>query len=164
MDLVHFSDAILGWQMIAKDFRGTTLWDIGSGNGFPGIVIGILEPKIHLVLLEADSRKAEYLKHCIDVLGLKNAKVVCQRLEDLNPNTIPAAVIRGFANISKTLLVSRKVMAPKAKIYHFKGPEWITELTNMPQQLCSTWNSEPLGDYSLPDGKIIHTIVKSDLV
>jgi 16S rRNA (guanine527-N7)-methyltransferase len=164
VDLIHFSDSILGWQAIKRDFRSSNLYDIGSGNGFPGLVIAIMEPKLPIYLVESDVRKAEFLKHVMTVCGLSNVKVLTIRLEMLEPASIQSAVLRGFSNIPKALLGLRKVMAPKGKIYHFKGPEWTTEIAALPQQLCSTWNNVHIGDYSLPDSKITHTIVKSELI
>lgn len=164
VDLVHFSDSILGWQIIKKDFKAPSIHDIGSGNGFPGLVIGIMEPKLPVFLVESDTRKAEFLKHVITVAGLPNVKVLMLRLETIEAGSVHSAVLRGFSNIPKALLGLRKVMSPKGKIYHFKGPEWTTEIAALPQQLCSTWNNAHLGDYSLPDTKVTHTIVKSELI
>lgn len=147
-----------------KNFQGKELYDVGSGNGFPGIIIGILQPTLNLVLVESDIRKAEYLKHTADLLGLKNVKVRNLRLEAMENASISNAVLRGFANIPKALLAFRKVMAQKGQIYHFKGPEWSTELAALPQQLCSTWNNSHLGDYTLPGGQVTHAIVCSQLI
>jgi 16S rRNA (guanine527-N7)-methyltransferase len=164
IDQVHFADSILGWRLIRKTFKGKSIFDIGSGNGFPGLVISILEPDLGVVLVESDTRKAEYLKHCIDVLGLKNTKVLIRRIESVDPGSVGSAMVRGFANITRVLLTFRKIMTRKGEIFHFKGPEWITELTAMPQQLCSTWNNDHLGDYSLPGSQVMHTVVRSHLI
>ena len=164
VDFAHFADCILGWQTIKKEFRGTSVCDIGSGNGFPGLVIAIMEPKMSVTLIDSDTRKAEFLKHVVTVCGLSNVKVRMMRLELIEPNSIENAVLRGFSNIPKSLLGLRKVMTPRGRIFHFKGPEWPTEIAAMPQQLCSTWNNVHMGDYTLPDSKVIHTIVKSELI
>ncbi len=164
IDRVHVADSILGWQIIKKDFKGSQLFDIGSGNGFPGIVIGLMEPGLQLTLVESDIRKAEYLKHTVDVCKLKNVKVVTQRLNTFRHGSVTTSVLRGFANIPKALLGFRKLVPKHGQIYHFKGPEWSTEVAALPQQLCSMWNNSYIGDYSIPESKIVHTIVRSDLI
>ena len=108
-------------------------------------------------------RKAEFLKHCVTYLKLKNLKVLNRRAELLDPKQIKAGMSRGFASIKKTLLTLRKGTAGGGTFFHFKGPEWSTEVAALPQQLCSTWNTRHVGDYFLPETSISHTIVESVL-
>ena len=51
------------------------LLDLGSGNGFPGVVFGILYSTVNVVLVDRDIRKAEYLKTVISELKLTNLRV-----------------------------------------------------------------------------------------
>jgi 16S rRNA (guanine527-N7)-methyltransferase len=55
--------------------------DIGSGNGFPGIAIGIYHPDVRLILLERSRRKAVFLEEAVAQLGL-NATIVCSDAKD----------------------------------------------------------------------------------
>jgi len=55
--------------------------DIGSGNGFPGIPIGIYYPDVRLILLERDRRKAVFLEEAVAQLGL-SATIVCSDAKD----------------------------------------------------------------------------------
>ena len=47
------------------------IFDIGSGNGFPGLLMAILDPGHEYNLVESDARKCEFLKHCYHRLELK---------------------------------------------------------------------------------------------
>lgn len=164
-DQVHFSDSILAWKLIEPKIPpGANVYDIGSGNGFPGIVAAILSKNHSFTLIDSDSRKIEFLKHIISSLDITNVTTICNRIESLGGSQIQYGINRAFANISKTLLTLRKSMAPKGTIFHFKGPEWVSEIANMPQQLCSTWNTNFVAEYGIPETQIKHSIICSELV
>ncbi|MDZ7314542.1 MAG: 16S rRNA (guanine(527)-N(7))-methyltransferase RsmG [candidate division KSB1 bacterium] len=57
------------------------LLDLGSGAGFPGIIIAILKPALKVVLLDSIQKKSRFLKDTTISLGLKNTLVVCDRAE-----------------------------------------------------------------------------------
>lgn len=57
--------------------------DLGAGAGFPGVPIKIVHPVLRLTLLEATGKKASFLEHLIDHLGLTNVAVVGERAETL---------------------------------------------------------------------------------
>jgi 16S rRNA (guanine527-N7)-methyltransferase len=61
---------------------GSTVIDIGSGGGMPGIVIAILRPDLEMTLLDADRRKSGFLIHVAGLLGLRAVRVVAERAED----------------------------------------------------------------------------------
>lgn len=57
--------------------------DVGSGAGFPGLPLRIVDPTIELTLVEATQKKARFLEAIIDALGLAGAEVVAERAERL---------------------------------------------------------------------------------
>lgn len=158
-DLIHFADAILGGRMIFSRSKASNIYDVGSGNGIPGIVMSVLWPEKFFTLVDADARKAEYLKHCVNRLGLKNTRVMNARLEDLEVGSIQCAVSRGFANFSKSLLMARRAAALGCEFYHFKGQAWSSEVAAVPAQILANWNPEHVGDYHLPIGETILSIL-----
>ena len=128
-DLIHFSDSILAAQEIMKDdMGGYPIYDVGSGNGLPGMVLSILYPDQEVILLDSDSRKVEFLKHIIHRLGLKNVSTLNVRFEDIEEGSIHRVVSRGFANITKCLVAARKATAPEAHrtTTPSEGVAWIT--------------------------------------
>lgn len=150
-DRIHFADCILGGQLIFKDNPIKEVYDIGSGNGLPGIIFAILYPERNFILVEKDARKAEFLKHCSSRLSLKNVAVRQCRLEDIPESSIESAVSRAFASLSKALISSRRQCKKGCLYYHFKGENWPTEVAQMPTQLCSFWEPSLLGSYTLPE-------------
>lgn len=62
--------------------------DIGSGAGFPGIVIKIFHPDMNLALVERSAKKASFLKHMRRTLGLGNTEVICASIGKRNAGAL----------------------------------------------------------------------------
>lgn len=158
-DETHFADSIYASRLIIPHLTKHPLYDIGSGNGLPGIVLGILKPDQEVFLVESDVRKCEFLKHLIHLLKLKNCAVMNVRLETLKGADMRLAVSRGFATISKTVLLVNKSFPPGGKFFHLKGSNWSTEIAEIPSQLISVWMPELVGEYSLPVSQARRAVV-----
>jgi 16S rRNA (guanine527-N7)-methyltransferase len=80
----HFLDALrcaLSWNS-----PPTRMADIGSGAGFPGLPLKILQPTIELTLVESVEKKAAFLRHIATTLGLSNVHILSLRAEELGRN------------------------------------------------------------------------------
>lgn len=163
-DALHFADSILAWRIIKKDLKAQEVYDLGSGNGFPGIVMAILAPEIKFHLVDVDQRKSEFLKHVISQIGLKNADVMIRQIETLPERSISAAVSRGYAPLAKAVVATRKLFPKEGAFYHLKGEEWATEISDIPAQVCSFWQPSLLGEYRLPVGEVKFAVVKTSKI
>lgn len=76
--LKHFYDSLCLFK-VKKLFDNLTLLDIGTGAGFPGIPIAIVNPNIEVTLLESNAKKCGFLKIVKDALNLKNIKIINAR-------------------------------------------------------------------------------------
>lgn len=74
----HFLDSLL---LIKYSLSGS-LCDVGTGAGFPGIVLKIALPELKVTLLEPNNKKITFLNHVITTLGLKDITAINQRSED----------------------------------------------------------------------------------
>jgi len=71
---------VLAWKPLARD-ESVAVIDVGAGAGLPGVPVKIAFPGVKLVLLEATGRKADFLRHLRDTLGLAEMEVVVERAE-----------------------------------------------------------------------------------
>jgi 16S rRNA (guanine527-N7)-methyltransferase len=80
----HFLDSLTVTLAIKQeDFsKRLSVIDVGSGAGLPGIPLKILLPAIRLTLLEATAKKAKFLEHLIEKLGLDDIEIVVGRAEE----------------------------------------------------------------------------------
>lgn len=151
-DIVHFSDCILASQLIEQSLiPNAPLYDFNSGNGFPGLVFGILFPKVPTILIEKDSRKAEFLKHVRTLLALNNVEVRNIDPDDLPANSVQNAMTRAYLPLHKVLLSSRHQIQPGGSFFHLKSDSWPQELASVPSQLFTVWDPSLLNQYSLPE-------------
>lgn len=79
--LKHFYDCITIFKTKVIKTSSKVL-DIGSGAGFPGIVMKIIEPSIDLTLLDSNNKKIEFLKQLADKLNIKGINFIHNRCEE----------------------------------------------------------------------------------
>jgi 16S rRNA (guanine527-N7)-methyltransferase len=164
-DALHFSDSILATRVILKacpDLK--EIHDLGSGNGFPGLVLALLSPSTKVVLVEMDQKKSEFLKHMISALGLKNVEIMVCKIEDLKDGSVQKAVVRGLASISKVLLLTRSKVVKGGVVFHLKTEQWGMEVSEIPIQLCSVWSPSLMGEYRLPVGEMKFAVIKTERI
>ena len=65
------------------------LVDLGSGGGLPGIPIAIANPEKTVILVESNTKKSAFLLNATGRLGLKNTQVINERIEKIDPSTLP---------------------------------------------------------------------------
>jgi 16S rRNA (guanine527-N7)-methyltransferase len=76
----HVADALVGLE--CEPVRGARrIADLGSGAGFPGLVLAAALPHAHVALVESSRRKCAFLARAVAAMGLENVTVVCERAE-----------------------------------------------------------------------------------
>lgn len=164
-DALHFADGILASRVIAKgNPRMTEIYDLSLGNGFPGLIFAILHPQIKVHVVEPDQRKSEFLKHIIAVVRIPNADVLNVKADTLKEGSVQYVMTRGFASISKVILLLRKIVPKGGIVFHLKGEQWGMEVSEIPIQLCSLWTPGLVGEYRLPIGEVKFSVIKTDKI
>lgn len=81
--LKHFYDSLLVFDNDIIDYsKINNLIDVGTGAGFPGVVIKIMYPHINVTLLDSNNKKTTFLKELVKLLELDNVTIVNSRAED----------------------------------------------------------------------------------
>jgi 16S rRNA (guanine527-N7)-methyltransferase len=142
----HYIDAIAPADLIPPHAR---LLDIGSGGGFPGIPLKIMQPSLRLTVMDAARKKASFLNHAGRILNLKDYRVLHLRIEkmrnaedmlracraniaaepSLSGGLAPVAAVgpfdvvisRALAGLAEYLAMARPFIAEKGLIVAMKG-------------------------------------------
>lgn len=112
---------------------GSTIIDVGSGGGLPGVPIAIVRPDLHITLLEATGKKARFLQDCIDNLSLPSVRVVHQRAEALGQDqhhrqSYDVAVCRAVGPMNCVLEYLLPLVCVGGRALVMKGPNVESEL------------------------------------
>ena len=103
----HIADSA---QLLAHVPRGTgSPWlDLGTGAGFPGLVVAALRPECEVVMVESRARRVQWLERVRLDLGLEQARVVGSRLELIAPRPFGVISARAFAPLDRLLELSAR--------------------------------------------------------
>ncbi|MFM5924133.1 MAG: 16S rRNA (guanine(527)-N(7))-methyltransferase RsmG [Novosphingobium sp.] len=126
----HFADSA---QLLAHVPRETSSpWlDLGTGAGFPGIVIAILRPESEMVMVESRARRIDWLERVCGALALKNATVAGMKLEALETRKFRAISARAFAPLPKLLELSARFSTSETEWVLPKGRSARQELQEL---------------------------------
>jgi 16S rRNA (guanine527-N7)-methyltransferase len=121
--------------------------DLGSGAGFPGLVIAALEPKRTVTLVDSRRLRTEWLARAAAQMGLENVEVVLARVEDLPARQWQVISARAFAPFERLLEVAARFSTPETLWLLPKGAKAQHELATLP----SKWNHGFHVEHSLTD-------------
>lgn len=146
----HVSDSAQLLEHVPRETSPPGPWlDLGTGAGFPGLVIAALRPKWEVVLVESRSRRAEFLANCVKELDLRRCRVIGERLEKVHP--FPAWVIsaRAFAPLDKLMRLSAPFSTEATRYVLPKGRSAAQELAQARKSIRQMFHVE----HSLTDGE-----------
>lgn len=101
----HFIDSLLVQEFITEDMKKAI--DIGTGAGFPGMVLAIYNPNIEFVLMDSVGKKTKFLEMVAETLGLNNVTIINDRAEEYiteeNRETFDLGLCRGVSKLNTIL-------------------------------------------------------------
>lgn len=105
-----------------------SLADCGTGAGFPGIPLAIVNPETAFTLIESNNKKITFLEHIKDILKLKNIECLSKRSENLSHTKqyrhfFESVSMRAFANFSAAMELTSELVKPGGKIYFYASDE-----------------------------------------
>lgn len=122
----HIYDSAQLEPLVPHDAR--TLADLGSGAGFPGLVLAILRPTVAVSLFEATRKKADFLRAVAGELKLK-AEVRNQRIEEAPRQVFDVITARAFAPLADLLGYAQNFTGRDTVLLLLKGQKLDAELT-----------------------------------
>lgn len=154
-DLVKFHDLLVKWNakinLVSKASSGS-LWDrhiwdsaqivpiagngliwvdIGSGGGFPALVVAIMAkralPGRKVTMVESDQRKSAFLRTVIRELSL-NAEVIASRVETADPLNADVLSARALSDLDQLLGFAHRHLAKDGACFFLKGATWANEV------------------------------------
>lgn len=106
----------------------STCLDIGTGAGFPGMVLAIAYPKVRFTLAEPIAKRAAFL-HLVKVAyGLKNVDIQTRRVEDISPFGVDLITSRAVTRTDQLIKLAADFIMPKTRILLYKGSSVFEEV------------------------------------
>jgi 16S rRNA (guanine527-N7)-methyltransferase len=114
--------------------RGERLADIGTGAGFPGLVLGVVNPQRRLTLIEATGKKARFVEQTAQRLGCSNVLVVNSRAESYRPfELFDTVVARALSSLADFVAYAGHLCAPGGRLLAMKGKRPDDEVSALPK-------------------------------
>ena len=137
----HFADSLQLLDHVSRETPGPWL-DLGSGAGFPGLVLAVARPNQRIILVESRKRRVEWLMQVTSALGLLNCQIIAARLESVE--TLPVSVItaRAFAPLGKLLGLSARFSTQATVWLLPKGRSAAQELAEQPASIQRMFHVE----------------------
>ena len=130
-------------SLVVRPFlKGPRVLDIGTGAGFPGLPLAVVEPDMNFVLLDSNGKKISFVRHMLGELGLANAEAVKARAEDYQPDVrFDTVIARALASLPRLVELSSHLVGEDGQLLALKG--------KYPAEELATIDSLPGWDYSV---------------
>jgi len=121
-------------SLSARPFlTGLSILDVGTGAGFPGLPLALVEPRRHFTLLDSGGKKIRFVRHVLGELALDHVIVEQQRVEAFEPADLYDAVIsRAFAPLGEFVRRCGRLVATGGRLLAMKGRYPDAELAGLP--------------------------------
>lgn len=155
------SAALLG----AADFRGKTVIDVGTGAGFPGLPLRILEPSIRLTLLDSLGKRVSWLASVCAALGAEGVQCLHARAEEqaLQPgfrDSFDFAVSRAVASLNLLCEICLPYVKVGGQFLAMKAVDSDEELSQAAGAIRLLGGRVlPPYDYTIPGTDVVHRVI-----
>lgn len=118
-----------------------TLLDIGTGAGFPGMILALALPDTKVTLVEPLTKRASFLQFIKADLGLDNVRVVKKRVEEMDSEIFDIITSRAVTDTQMLLNLSKNFRDENSKLLFYKGEQVYDEVDdNMKHKIIKTKN------------------------
>jgi 16S rRNA (guanine527-N7)-methyltransferase len=121
--LKHFLDSLSVYPYLSK---AASLLDVGSGAGFPGIPLKIVQPSLEITLIDSVRKKVDFQRHILRMLGLKGVQAIHGRVQDKEilqalTGQFDAVTSRAFSDLQTFLLLAFPFLKKGGILLAMKG-------------------------------------------
>lgn len=117
------------------------LLDIGTGAGFPGMILALALPDTQVTLVEPLTKRASFLQFIKADLGLENVKVVKKRVEEMDAEHFELVTSRAVTDTKMLLKLSENFRNENSTLLFYKGEKVFNEVdADMPHKIIQTHN------------------------
>ena len=156
---------LLDSAMLLKfaDFRGKTVADVGTGAGFPGMPLRILEPDFDLTLLDSLGKRVDWLKETCDALDLQRVACVHKRAEEFAADkreSFDLVTSRAVANLQILAELCLPLVKVGGQFLAMKSVESETEIASAKNAIKTLGGKiAKVEDYTIPTSDVVHRLV-----
>jgi 16S rRNA (guanine527-N7)-methyltransferase len=135
MWVLHIADSLAARPLL----QGRRILDVGTGPGFPGLPLAIVEPEREFTLLDSNNKKVRFVEHAAALLGLGNVIAVKARAEDYAPgHRFDTVIARALASLPKLVEIAGHHVREDGVFVALKGRYPAEELEELP----APWSHE----------------------
>ncbi len=107
---------------VAPFVQGSTLADVGTGAGFPGLPLALIAPQRRCVLMDSNGKKQRFVAHAARTLGMANVEALHARVEQVRPaQPFDTVVARACASLPQLLEWVAPLCGPATRVLAMKG-------------------------------------------
>jgi len=142
---VFDSLAIFKWE---KFILHKKILDVGTGGGFPSVILAICFPNLHIIANDSRIKKINFIKEIKQKLGLENLEVIYSRIENAAPLNADLIVSRAVGDILDVFELSKKHLSLGGNFLIYKSKGYKEEIQKFKQKYRSA--KFKVIEYSLP--------------
>ena len=132
---------------VQPHLHGKRIADVGTGAGFPGLPLAVINPGREFALIEATGKKARFVRHAADAMELKNVDVIPARSEDWRgPAPYDIVLTRALGKLEEFVRVAGHLCAPRGRMLAMKGRRPDSEIAALPPG----WRAVAVHDVQIP--------------
>lgn len=149
----HFLDSLLYLKALPAEAK--TLFDVGTGAGFPGIPIAIVRPDLQITLIEPSRKRCAFLRHITKRLNLTNTEVVEANAEAVDAGPFDVVLTRATFSIADLLKKASHLAKAGGWFLFSKGPKFEEELREI-----AASNAPEVINTELPSLAIVRHLIR----
>ena len=128
------SHHVLDSLAVHRYLHGAAIADVGTGAGFPGLPLALVNPERRFTLIDSNGKKIRFVSHAVRTLGLMNVEPLQARVEALRPERpFDTVLARAFAPLPQLLETVAPLCGSETRVLAMKGKWPQEELDSLPR-------------------------------